>query len=186
MQDKLNKLKQIPGSEIVFDLFNSIFKSEVIQNRFENLIYLERKQKESGIKYIKDKSQDNWKVYASARGKFNSEKAAIKRMLFQRYKIVYIEEVISLNKIEPDYSLIQFLAKTIDGKILDKNSVKSMVEDRNFYKNNKVPYEILEENKIIFEAFKLNFHTGIILGQNSETAWIPYPRSINKKLFFKI
>jgi len=108
MGDKLNKFKKIPTPETVYEIFKSVFKCSIIQNRFENLIELEKELKESGFEYAKDKSQDNWKAYASARGKFNSEKAAIKRMLLQRYKISYINELVNLNKIEPDYSLINF------------------------------------------------------------------------------
>lgn len=186
MGDKLNKFKKIPTPETVYEIFKSVFKGSIIQNRFENLIELERELKESGFEYAKDKNQDKWKAYASARGKFNSEKAAIKRMLFQRYKISYINELINSNKIEPDYSLIQFLAKIIDGKVLDKNSVKLMIEDRKFYKDNKVPYEIPEEKESFFEAFNLTFHTGIIYGSNSETSWIPYPKPILKRIVSKI
>lgn len=186
MGNKLQQFNELPTPEIIYENFRTIFKSEVIQSRFEDLIKLESNLKETAIDYAKDKSDGNWKAYASARGRFNSEKAAIKRMLLQRYKIAFINEVISINKIEPDYSLVQFLAKTIDGKILDKNSVKTMIDNRNFYKDNKIPYETQEENENFFEAFKLTFHTGIIYGPTPETAWIPHPKSIPKRIANKI
>ena len=180
MESKLLLFTKLLNQDKIFKSLSEIISGQEMAFKFNMLNEYEEKMIYFNEIYIKDKSQENWKNYASYRGKFNSQKAAIKRHLFQKYKISIIMDTLKLNKIVSDYSLIQFLSTILDGKVLDKNVAKELVKDRNLYKNNKIPYsqqyeDMPESNKSFFKALNLSYITSFayIPGKNG---WLPVPR----------
>lgn len=115
------------------------------------------KCKEFKLQYDEDRSAESWAGFCEWRGKVAGLVSGEKKQKKQAEKLVYLFELLAINRVSEEkitYSLIQFVAKQIDGRSLDK---AKCLELRSHYKPHKAVYEVPEDKRQLWAAIRLNY-----------------------------
>ncbi|WP_447361715.1 hypothetical protein ACSC95_19880 [Burkholderia vietnamiensis] len=115
------------------------------------------KCKEFKLQYDEDRSAESWAGFCEWRGKVAGLVSGEKKQKKQAEKLVYLFELLAINRVSEEkitYSLIQFVAKQIDGRSLDKTKC---LELRSHYKPHKAVYEVPEDKRQLWAAIRLNY-----------------------------
>lgn len=113
--------------------------------------------KEFKLKYDEDRDAESWAGFCEWRGKVAGLISGEKKQKEQAEKLVYLFELLAINRVPEEkitYSLIQFVAKQIDGRSLDK---AKCLELRSHYKPHKAVYEVPEDKRQLWAAIRLNY-----------------------------
>ena len=116
-----------------------------------------KKCKEFKLKYDEDRDAESWAGFCEWRGKVAGLVSGEKKQKEQAEKLVYLFELLAINRVPEEkitYSFIQFVAKQIDGRSLDKDKC---LELRSHYKPHKAVYQVPEDKRQLWAAIGLNY-----------------------------
>lgn len=117
-----------------------------------------RKQcKAFSLQYQQDRTAENWAGFCEWRGKVAGLVSGERKQKEQAEKLVYLFELLAINRVPEEaitYTLIQFIAKSLDGRNLDK---AKCLEIRSHYKPHKAVYQVPEDKQQLWAAIRLNF-----------------------------
>ncbi len=108
-------------------------------------------------RYDENRDNENWARFCEWRAKLAGLVSGERKRKEQAEKLVYLFELLAINHVpeeEITYSLIQFVAKQLDGRSLDK---EKCLELRRQYKPHKAVYQVPEDKQQLWAAIRLNF-----------------------------
>lgn len=130
-------------------------KDDIEQKYAAAILYLKTRTTAASEKYKETKSQEDWNNFTAWRGELAGKTSGRRRHLEQQKKLLFVDHIITINKLPMSYTFIQFVAKFIDGRGFDKTTALDL---RSKYKDDKANYEILPEHMPMWKAMQVGFY----------------------------